>query len=88
MGDVGAGRQCFKQRLGQCTRIAARGLGQQHRDIGCEVAVFAGLGSFDHEIRRQGVGRQSAVGAQGFDALADEGAELGFHVTILLEARN
>lgn len=75
-----AGRQCGQQCLGQRTRVAARSLGQQHRRIGGEIAVLAGLGPLDHKIRRQGVGGQGAIGAQGFDALADQCAELGFHV--------
>ena len=78
-GHVAAGRERIDQRLGQRTRVAARGLGQQHRGIGGEIAVFAGLGTLDDEIRRDGIGRQGAVGAQGFDALADQGTEQGFH---------
>ena len=54
------------------------GFGQQHRGIGREITVFAGLGAFDHEIRGGGVGRQGAGAAQGVDALGDQGAELGF----------
>lgn len=75
LGYVVAGRQRGNQRLRQCARIAARSLGQQHRGIGGEVAVLAGLGSLDHKIRRQGVGGQGAIGAQGFNALADQCAE-------------
>ncbi len=77
--DVVAGRQCLHQRLRQRARIGARCFGQQHRGVGGEVAMLTGLRAFDHEVRRQGVGRQGAVGAQGFDALTNQGAELGFH---------
>ncbi len=79
LADVLAARQRLDQCLCQCARIAARGLGQQHRGVGGEVAVVAGLRALDHEVRRQGVGGQGAIGAQGFDALADQGAEEIFH---------
>ncbi len=79
LGHVVAGRQCGDQRGGDGARIAACGLGQLHGGVGGEVAVFAGLGALDHEIRRGGVGRQGAGGAQGVDALGDQGAEGSFH---------
>ncbi len=76
--DVIAGRQRGDQCLCQRARIAARRLGQQHRGIGGKVAVLAGLGALDHEIRGGGVGRQGASAAQSVNALGDQGAELGF----------
>ncbi|MNI50780.1 hypothetical protein D3C73_1054690 [compost metagenome] len=79
LADVFTARQRLDQRLCQCARIAARGFGQQHRGVGGEVAMVAGLRALDHEVRRQGVDGQGAIGAQGFDALADQGAEEIFH---------
>ncbi|MDR6139119.1 hypothetical protein QE438_002423 [Pseudoxanthomonas sp. SORGH_AS 997] len=78
-GDIGAGRQRVDQGLGQGARIAARRLGQQHGGIGGEVAVLAGLGTLDGEVRGGGLGGQGAGLAQGVDALGDAGTQIGFH---------
>jgi len=76
---VVAGRQCGDQRLRQRARIGARGFRQQHRRVGGEIAMLAGLGSLDHEVRDGRVGRQGAAGTQRFDALDDQGVEEGLH---------
>src|SRR5690606_36236871 len=78
-GDVVAGRQRVDQRLRQRARVAARGLGQQQRGVGREVAVVAILRALDDEVGRGEVGGQGSGGAEGIDALGDQGAELGFH---------
>ena len=80
LGDRVRGRQRVEQLLRQRPRVAARGLGQQHRRIGGEVAVRALLGTLDHELGRGKVGGQDACAAQGGQALFDQCAELGFHV--------
>ena len=72
-------RQRIDQLLRQRTRIALRGLGQQHRGVGGEVAVRALLRPLDGEVGRGQVGGQGARVAQGGQALFDQGAELGFH---------
>src|SRR3546814_19631439 len=53
--------------------------GQQHRGVGREVAVAAVLRPLDDEVGRGEVGGQGSGGAEGIDALCDQGAELGFH---------
>src|SRR5690606_36600754 len=78
-GDVVAGGEGLDQRLGQRARVGARGLGQQHRRVGGEVAMLAGLGALDHEVGRGGVGGQLAGDAQGFDTLADQGLQEDLH---------
>src|SRR3546814_16778072 len=50
-----------------------------HRGVGREVAVAAVLRPLDDEVGRGEVGGQGSGGAEGIDALCDQGAELGFH---------
>src|SRR3546814_594145 len=78
-GDVVVGRQRVDQRLRQRARVRSRRPGQQHRGVGREVAVAAVLRPLDDEVGRGEVGGQGSGGAEGIDALCDQGAELGFH---------
>src|SRR3546814_13844302 len=48
-------------------------------DLGREVAGAAVLRPLDDEVGRGEVGGQGSGGAEGIDALCDQGAELGFH---------
>lgn len=48
--------------------------------------MLARLWTFDHEIWWQSMAGQSAVATQCFDALADQGAELSFHVGCMCAA--
>ena len=79
-GDVVAGRQRVDQRLRDRARVATcAGLASS---IAALVEKSPWLRSFGRSITNSGVaqvGRQGAGGAQGIDALGDQGAEMGFH---------
>ena len=54
-------------------------LGQQHRHVAGEIAVFAAARTLDHEAGRAQVGRQGGIVLQGLDRLQHQFAQLFFH---------
>ena len=75
-------RQRRDQCLGDRARILARGLRQQHRGIGGEIAVFLLPRALDDK-RRGRVGGQRALFPQALDRAQDKLVESFFHEEIL-----
>jgi len=83
-GDLHLGQQRVRRQRGdqffrQFTRLGASRLGQQHGQVGGEIAVLAAARALDHEPGRVEVGGQGAVVPQGVEGLQQKVAQRLLH---------
>ena len=77
LGDMVGIRQGIDDPLGQFTRLAAGGFGQDQRDGAGEIAVRPVAGAFQRDVRRRGVGQQ-ILPPQAQESLGDECVQMRF----------
>jgi hypothetical protein len=77
--DERIGRQCGQQLPGHLARLGPGRLGQQHRRVAGEIAVFAAARALHHEGRQLQVGGEDGLVLQGSDGLQQQVAQRLFH---------